>query len=623
MNKLTKKMNKDRVRLLFRILLLAIADSLLIFAAQYLALFLRFEFDFAAVEESGFLNSLFAIIRIQIPLTILVFALFGLYTSLWAFAGLGEAIRICIASVLVSVVQYFLMRIMNLPIPRTFPILNIMLLAIFTCFLRFSYRIVRAIRHKSANKSRRTLVVGAGAASAAAIQDLRNSEYSRNKVICIVDDDPAKIGRRLHDIPILGNRNDIPTLVERKHIEEIILAIPSATATQRREIAQICEQTGCETKVLPSIAQIASGHLDVRQIRKIQIEDLLGRDSVKVDTDEIGRYVEGKVVMVTGGGGSIGSELCRQIAAHKPKLLIIFDIFENGAYSIQQELRHKHPELNLEVLIGSIRDQRRLDDIFSTYRPQIVYHAAAHKHVPLMENNPREAVKNNVFGTRNLCRSASMFGTEIFVQISTDKAVNPTNVMGATKRICEMIVQAYSRNSKTRFVCVRFGNVLGSNGSVIPLFRRQIEHGGPVTVTHKDIIRYFMTIPEAVSLVLQAGVYAHNGEIFILDMGEPIRIDDLARNMIRLSGYEPDVDIKIEYTGLRPGEKLYEELLMGEEGIRSTANHLIFIGNPLEFDESNFFTQLEALEAACTDSESDIRSLLQEIVPTYHPKYNG
>ena len=469
----------------------------------------------------------------------------------------------------------------------------------------------------------RAMLIGAGDAASVALKDLSDSEHSRNKIVCIIDDDPIKQGRRLRGIPIVGGRERIPEAVERYQIDQIILAIPSATAAQRREITAICQSTGCETKLLPSITQIASGRLDIRQIRKVQIEDLLGRDSVKVNLEEIAGYVEGKVILVTGGGGSIGSELCRQISAHNPSRLLIFDICENGAYDIQQELRRRYPNLPLTVLIGSIRDKARLESIFAEYRPQIVYHAAAHKHVPLMEDSPREAVKNNVFGTRNLCEAADRYGVETFVQISTDKAVNPTNVMGATKRICEMIVQTFSRHSDTKFVCVRFGNVLGSSGSVIPLFRRQIEQGGPVTVTHKDVIRYFMTIPEAVSLVLQAGAFAKNGEIYVLDMGEPVRIDDLARNMIRLSGYEPDVDIEIRYVGLRPGEKLYEELLLDEEGIRSTANNLIFIGKPLEIDETAFARQLIELEEVSHRPDGDVRTMLQEIVPTYQPGRAG
>ena len=623
MKNLLKKTHLDLKSRTVRILFLILADIGLLIAAQYGSVLMRFEFELKALRATEYLANLEWFLPYMLPVSILIFALFGLYTSLWAYAGLGEAVRICFASVTVSALQYAAMRLFSHPMPRSFPIIHAMVLALLLCFLRFSYRIVRTVLHGNRKQRRRTLLVGAGAAAAVTIQDLRNSGFSRNKIVCIVDDDPEKFGRRLHNVPVVGTRRDIPAIVERYHIEEIILAVPSATASQRREIIKICESTGCETKMLPSIAQIASGKLDVRQIRKVQIEDLLGRDSVKVDSEEISAFVENKVVLVTGGGGSIGSELCRQIAAKKPSLLLILDICENGAYDIQQELRHRYPELRLEVLIGSIRDSARLDTIFSAYRPQIVYHAAAHKHVPLMEVSPREAVKNNVFGTRNLCAAADKYGAEAFVQISTDKAVNPTNVMGTTKRICEMIVQSYSRKSDTRFVCVRFGNVLGSNGSVIPLFRRQIEHGGPVTVTHKDIIRYFMTIPEAVSLVLQAGVYARNGEIFILDMGEPVRIDDLARKMIRLSGYEPDVDIKVEYTGLRPGEKLYEELLMGEEGIRSTENHLIYIGKPIEFDEEKFYSQLSALEIACHQPDRDIRPLLREIVPTYMPERGG
>ena len=614
----------DRGKLIVRVVLLMIVDALLANIVQVFALALRYEFHFHEIALSEDLASVLFFMPVYTVLLLLVFHLIGLYSSLWEYAGIDEAIRIIVAALIVSALQFVLMLLLGKPIPRSFPILNSVFLIIAIAAVRFSYRILRSFIHKRYRKRMvRTMLVGAGDAASVALKDLSDSENSRNKIVCIIDDDPLKQGRRLRGVPIVGGRSSIPDAAKRYQVEQIILAIPSATASQRREITSICQSTGCETKLLPSITQIASGRLDIRQIRKVQIEDLLGRDSVKVNLEEIARYVDGKVILVTGGGGSIGSELCRQIASHNPARLLIFDIYENGAYDIQQELRRKYPGLKLDVLIGSIRDKPRLESIFDQYSPQIVYHAAAHKHVPLMEDSPREAVKNNVFGTRNLCEVADRFGVETFVQISTDKAVNPTNVMGATKRICEMLVQTFSRHSSSNFVCVRFGNVLGSSGSVIPLFRRQIEQGGPVTVTHKDIIRYFMTIPEAVSLVLQAGAYAKNGEIYVLDMGEPVRIDDLARNMIRLSGYEPDVDIEIRYVGLRPGEKLYEELLLDEEDIRSTANHLIFIGKPLEINEEEFSRQLAELEAVCHDPNGDVRPLLQQIVPTYRPEKGG
>ena len=615
---------QDRGKLISRIVLLTIADALLAAFVQFFSMLLRYEFQLSLMMHSEYTASLLFFLPVYIVLTLLVFHLMGLYSSLWRYAGIDEAIRIIASSMIVSALQYVLMLLLGRPIPRSLPILNAVFLTIAIGAVRFSYRILRSMLHKRDRKQMiRTMLIGAGDAASVALKDLNDSETSRNKIVCIIDDDPLKQGKRMCGVPIVGGRDSIPAAARRYQVDQIILAIPSATASQRRELAEICQSTGCETKMLPSITQIASGRLDVRQIRKVQIEDLLGRDSVKVNLSEIAEYVLDKVILVTGGGGSIGSELCRQIAAHSPSHLLIFDIYENGAYSIQQELKRKYPKLKLDVLIGSIRDKGRLESVFEQYHPQIVYHAAAHKHVPLMEDSPREAVKNNVFGTRNLCEVADRYGVETFVQISTDKAVNPTNVMGATKRICEMLVQTFSRHSDTKFVCVRFGNVLGSNGSVIPLFRKQIEQGGPVTVTHKDIIRYFMTIPEAVSLVLQAGAYAKNGEIYVLDMGEPVRIDDLARNMIRLSGYEPDVDIEIRYVGLRPGEKLFEELLLDEEDIRSTANHLIFIGKPLEINEEEFARQLEELETVCHQPDGDVRPLLQEIVPTYHPEKGG
>ena len=615
--------NPDRRKKLIRIIFLLIVDAMLACFVQVFSLALRYEFQFQQMAASEHLAHILACLPFYILFVLLVFWMVGLYSSLWEYAGLEEAVRIISASVFVSVVQFFVMLLFKRRIPRSFPFLNAVFLSLAIGAVRFSYRIIRSVRGNKGTRRARTMLVGAGAAASVALKDLSEADTSRNQVVCIIDDDPLKQGRRMRGVPIVGGRKDIPAMVRRYQVEQIILAIPSATASQLRELTSICQDTGCETKILPSITQIASGRLDIRAIRKVQIEDLLGRDSVSVNLEEIASYVEDKVILVTGGGGSIGAELCRQIATHRPAKLLVFDIYENGAYSIQQELHRRHPELDLEVLIGSIRDSARLESIFDTYHPQIVYHAAAHKHVPLMEENPREAVKNNVFGTLNLCRAADHSGVEIFVQISTDKAVNPTNVMGATKRICEMLVQSFSRHSDTKFVCVRFGNVLGSSGSVIPLFRRQIEQGGPVTVTHKDIIRYFMTIPEAVSLVLQAGAYAKDGEIFILDMGEPVRIDDLARNMIRLSGYEPDVDIEVRYVGLRPGEKLYEELLMDEEGIRSTANKLIHIGKPLEIDEQLFQSQLEELEALCHRPDGDVRPLLRQIVPTYQPENGG
>ena len=464
------------------------------------------------------------------------------------------------------------------------------------------------------------MVIGAGEAANTVIKEIVNSNFSTMTIKCIIDDNAMKWGRFIQGIKIVGGRDKIVENAAFYGIDEIIIAIPSASRATMKELVEICQETNCKLRTLPGIYQLVNGEVNVSKLRDVDVEDLLGRDPIKVDLDSILNYVRDKVILVTGGGGSIGSELCRQIAGHQPKQLIIVDIYENNAYEIQQELKHKYPYLDLVVLIASVRNTSRINHIMQQYHPDIVYHAAAHKHVPLMEDSPNEAIKNNVFGTWKTAQAAVQNGVKKFVMISTDKAVNPTNIMGASKRICEMIIQTYNRHYETEFVAVRFGNVLGSNGSVIPLFKKQILEGGPVTVTHPDIIRYFMTIPEAVSLVLQAGVYAKGGEIFVLDMGEPVKILDLAKNLIRLSGYKVDEDIKIEFTGLRPGEKLYEELLMNEEGLTDTENKLIHIGKPIEFDEEKFFVQLNQLKKEVNKECSDVRPLIQEIVPTYVPK---
>ena len=461
------------------------------------------------------------------------------------------------------------------------------------------------------------MIVGAGTSGSMILKEMMTSTYTDGYVVCFVDDDKNKQGKFLNGIPIAGMRDDIPKLAEHYEVEEIYIAMPSAPGSETRKILEICRETDCELKILPGIYQLLNGDVSVSKLRKIEIEDLLGREPIRVNLNEIMGYVSNKVILVTGGGGSIGSELCRQIASHNPKQLIVFDVYENNAYDLQQELKRAYPELNLVVLIGSVRNTHRVESVFEKYRPHIVYHAAAHKHVPLMEESPNEAVKNNVFGTYKTAMAADKYNTERFVLISTDKAVNPTNIMGASKRMCEMVVQMMNRHSRTEFVAVRFGNVLGSNGSVIPLFKKQIEEGGPVTVTHRDIIRYFMTIPEAVSLVLQAGAYAKGGEIFVLNMGEPVRILDLAENLIRLSGYEPYEDIEIEFTGLRPGEKLYEEMLMDEEGLQDTPNRLIHIGKPIEFDEELFKNQLDELYEIANRDSGQIKEAVRKIVPTY------
>jgi len=490
--------------------------------------------------------------------------------------------------------------------------------------IRFSYRLVRQFRNQilgnGAKNKENVMVIGAGDAGRALVTEFNTSAFINSHVACVIDDNPIKRSKRLCGVPIVGNRNDIVEAAESYQIDKIIFAIPTATPAAKKEILDICSQTGCPVQVVPGIYQLVNGEINVSKLREVDAQDLLGRDPIKVNLDEILGYIYGKVVMVTGGGGSIGSELCRQIARANPKQLIVFDIYENNAYDIQMELERNYPELNLEVLIGSVRNTARLDYVLGTYKPDLVFHAAAHKHVPLMEDSPNEAIKNNVFGTYKMALAAAKYNVKRFVLISTDKAVNPTNIMGASKRLCEMVVQMMNRESDTEFVAVRFGNVLGSNGSVIPLFKKQIESGGPVTVTHPDIIRYFMTIPEAVSLVLQAGYYAKGGEIFVLDMGEPVKIDTMARNLIRLSGYEPDVDIQIEYTGLRPGEKLYEELLMEEEGMQDTANKLIHIGKPIEMDDELFKKQLASLEKAYKEETTNMKELVAEIVPTYKRK---
>ena len=530
---------------------------------------------------------------------------------------MDELFHIVVAGAIVSILKFIVNSIPGIPhFQVSYPVISGLLLVGAIGLSRMAYRVARTLLRPSSQPGKvRTLLVGAGKAGAMALRELQTSERSLNDVVCIVDDDFTKRGSFLRNIKICGACSDIPAIVKQYKIDEIILAIPTATPEQRRRIVSICQQTRCRLKTLPGLFQLANGDISVQKIRSVDVLDLLGRDSVKVDLSEIAAYVKGKTVLITGGGGSIGSELCRQIAKQDPKRLIIFDIYENNAYDIQQELVRTMPELTLDVIIGSVRDRAKVEELFSVYQPDLVFHAAAHKHVPLMESSPNEAIKNNVFGTYNVASAADRFGAERFVLISTDKAVNPTNIMGASKRICEMIVQSMSTHSATKFVAVRFGNVLGSNGSVIPLFKKQIADGGPVTVTHRDVIRYFMTIPEAVSLVLQAAAFASRGEIFVLDMGEPVRIDDLAR----LSGFEPDVDIKIVYTGLRPGEKLYEEMLMKEEGLRTTQNELIHIGKPLDIDAVAFDAQLKSLYAACKNNSPRICTLVAEIVPTYHP----
>lgn len=560
--------------------------------ASFLGLFIRFDMNIEKIPPD-YSKAVLTYLPVYVVATLAVLFLFRMYATMWSVAGIREVGHIIGACSLASLIQIAGMIMLELHVPRSYFVLSFFILCIFEGMVRLSYRIFTTITISNYSKKngKRVMIVGAGTSGAVILKEMTTSRFSEGRVICFVDDDLNKVGKFLNGVPIAGKRKEIPSLVEKHFIDEIYIAMPSASAKDRKEIIEICRETKCRLKILPGIYQLLNGDVSIAKLREVEIEDLLGRESIRVNLDEILNYVSNKVVLVTGGGGSIGSELCRQIAGHKPKQLIVFDVYENNAYDLQQELKDKFPKLNLIVLIGSVRNTHRIESVFEKYRPDIVYHAAAHKHVPLMEDSPCEAIKNNVFGTYKTAKAADKYGTKRFVLISTDKAVNPTNIMGASKRMCEMIIQMMNSQSKTDYVAVRFGNVLGSNGSVIPLFKKQIEQGGPVTVTHPEIIRYFMTIPEAVSLVLQAGAYAKGGEIFVLDMGEPVKILDLANNLIRLSGYRPEEDIKIEFTGLRPGEKLYEELLMKEEGLQDTPNKLIqFVG--LHF---GFFQNLDLL----------------------------
>lgn len=603
-----------------RVVCLVIADAILINAAAFLALFVRFEFDFEQLRQSGYMDGLVTYSWLNTLGSLFIFYLMKLYDSLWEFASTAELVRVFIASVISAGVCVVGMMMLKISMPRSFVLLYAGALTALCSALRLLYRELRRARMRSHGGigQKRTMLIGGGQAGSMVLREFQFSAHSENNVVCIIDDDRSKHGSYMRGVKIVGGRDDILHMAEKYGVEEIVLAIPSASRRERLDILDICHLTGCSLRTLPGLYQLANGEVSIQSIKHVDIEDLLGRDTVKTDLNEVKAYVQDKVVLVTGGGGSIGSELCRQAAAMGPKQLIVFDIYENNAYDLQMELRHRHPELDLVVLIGSVRDETRVNNIFAKYHPDLVCHAAAHKHVPLMEDSPFEAIKNNVFGTYNVARAADRFGTQRFILISTDKAVNPTNVMGASKRICEMVVQTVNERSKTEFVAVRFGNVLGSAGSVIPLFRKQIKEGGPVTVTHKEVIRYFMTIPEAVQLIFQANAYANGGEIFVLDMGEPVKIDDLARNMIRLSGFEPDVDIKIEYTGLRPGEKLYEELLMSGEGLKKTKNDLIYIGSEVDFDKAEFEENLMELKAINETSERALRDKIAQIVPTYH-----
>ncbi|SDG70846.1 nucleoside-diphosphate sugar epimerase/dehydratase [Marvinbryantia formatexigens] len=656
-------------------LYLVLYDVVAACASYFFALLLRFDMHVSQIPPE-YLDAFVKFMPFYAVFMVAVFYALRLYSSIWQFASFSELNRITVASLATAVfhtagITLFLQRM-----PVSYYIIGAVMQYCLVIAVRFSYRYItmeRARRRQDGRAVRNAMIIGAGAAGQVIIRELKNSGEAEARPCCVIDDNPNKWGRLMEGIPVAGGRDSIPENVRKYKIDQILFAIPTASAEDRRAILDICKETGCELKSLPGVYQLANGEVSLSRMKPVAVEELLGRDPIKVNMEEIFRYIKGKTILVTGGGGSIGSELCRQIAGHEPGQLVIFDIYENNAYDIEQELRRKYPDLKLSVLIGSVRDSRRINQVFETYKPDIVYHAAAHKHVPLMETSPNEAIKNNVVGTYKTAYAALKNGTQRFVLISTDKAVNPTNIMGASKRLCEMVIQSMDAISKagrmdllpflhahmdkqidgqiahdpedhmavdgmdgkhpglnmesvkngehpgTQFVAVRFGNVLGSNGSVIPLFKKQIEAGGPVTVTHPDIIRYFMTIPEAVSLVLQAGTYAWGGEIFVLDMGEPVKIDTLARNLIKLSGYKPDEDIKIVYTGLRPGEKLFEEKLMAEEGLKKTDNDLIHIGKPVPFDVEKFLRQLEELAKASYENSGDIVGMVEQMVTTFHP----
>lgn len=628
-------------------ILLAVYDIMAVNVSYFLALLFRFDGFFSQIPDY-YVRAYVKFIPIYTILCLVIFYASKMYQSVWQYASFNELARTCIGSTVASLLHILLITVIYYRMPISYYLWGSCFQMILLVAARFSYRflLLEIRRVRSSDGSHNVMVIGAGGAGQTIIRSIVRNRLSGDKVVCIIDDNPNKWNRYIDGIPIVGGRDDIMYFVEKYDIDKIYIAIPSASKENKRDILNICSETNCVLKNLPDFYQYANTDINIGSLRDVSVEDLLGREPLRTDMSDVFEMIKGKTILVTGAGGSIGSELCRQIAAHQPERLIIFDIYENNAYAIQQELREKYPEMELTVLIGSVRDSRRLEYVFKKYHPDIVYHAAAHKHVPLMEDSPCEAIKNNVVGTYKTAYAAMINNCKRFVLISTDKAVNPTNIMGASKRLCEMVIQAFDRCVKngdmssistlhihpraaaaepegklrTEFVAVRFGNVLGSNGSVVPLFKQQIERGGPLTVTHPDIVRYFMTIPEAVSLVLLAGAYAHGGEIFVLDMGSPVKIDTLARNLIKLSGLVPDVDIKIEYTGLRPGEKLYEEKLMAEEGLKRTPNKLIHIGNPIPFDTAEFRAQLEELMTAAYDNDDDIRTIVKKMVPTYIPK---
>jgi len=599
---------------------LVLFDIIAIQLAAFLAILTRFEFRIHTIEPL-FIDTLVHYAVLNTFCSICIFAAYRMYSTLWSFASIMDFFNVVKAVLISSVFQFIGIHMLAWPIPRSFIVLYIGWLGIAAVFPRMMIRILRGGRRiplqTIGKQAIPVMLIGAGEAGSIILQEFKNSKFVEKEIVCVIDDDPKKWGTFIHGVPVVGGRRKITQSVVRFGIQEIVLAIPTLKPHERKNIINICQQTGCKMSTLPGIYQLINCDVKVSMLRDVQIEDLLGREAVRTDLESIMSYVKDQKVMVTGGGGSIGSELCRQIADDQPKQLIIIDNYENAAYELQMELGRKHPELDVIVLIVSVQNRRKIREIFEQYKPDLVFHAAAHKYVPLMEYSPCEAIKNNVFGTMNVASEANRSGVKRMVLISTDKAVRPTNIMGASKRICEMVIQTYNQRSKTEYVAVRFGNVLGSNGSVVPLFKQQIREGGPVTVTHPDIIRYFMTIPEAVSLVLQAGAYAQGGEIFILDMGEPVKILDLAENMIRLSGLVPGEDIEIKFTGLRPGEKLYEELLIDDDNKKETANKRIFIGQPIKIDEAEFDEKMKELEKATFSEDENIRQVVKKLVPEY------
>lgn len=603
----------------FRSMVFAIGDAFIVLLSGFIALLVRFEFNIHGIMFASYYKVFLKVLPIFVVVTILIFFILKIYKIMWSAASLREAALLFMATLILAVFIITYSVVFNIGLPRSFYILFFINFYVFEMAWRFMYRLYRAFFRYLKNTEKRVMIVGAGDAGATLLKEIKSSQHIQAKVVCFIDDNLFKVGKTLSGVPVVGNRNTISKFAEQYNVDDIYICIPTASGKDRKEIIDLASQTGCEIKVLPGIYQLMNGDVSVTKLRSIDIEDLLERDPVMINTDEILNYVENKIVLVTGAGGSIGSEIVRQIANHNPKLLIMLDIYENTLYEIELEIKKQHPNLNLETLIASVRNEHRIDAIFSTYKPDIVFHAAAHKHVPLMEDSPNEAIKNNCLGTYNVAKASDKYNTKKFILISTDKAVNPTSVMGASKRICEMIIEYFAKNSKTIFAAVRFGNVLGSNGSVVPIFKKQIEAGGPVTVTDKNIIRYFMTIPEAVALVLQAGFYAKGGEIFILDMGNPVKIYDMAKKLIELSGYKPFEDIDIQVTGLRPGEKLYEELLMNDEKKQKTDNDRIFIGSDTQFDIEHFVDNLQRLIEKATNDSADIKSEIKLMVTTYKP----